>query len=114
MDSEKDRVMARKLWLAAMPSTTLLPVMLGGVLSRTSSTLIGAVVVTLPPVSVARTASVTVLPPLAAMLGNAARRSQGKATSLLTTLPFTSTSTLRTCTSSLMAACSSTVLASCT
>ena len=67
----------------------------GGATSGTSVTAIGAVVVTLPLVSVARTASVTAVPPLAAMVGSATLRSNGYFRSVSTETPFSSTSVLR-------------------
>ena len=53
----------------------------------------------MPPVSVARTWMATVVAP-EAMLGAMTEKSKGLDTSLATTLPLTSSSTLRTCTSS--------------
>ena len=62
----------------------------------------------LPPVSVARTCTVSELPPLA-MVGACVNNSNGNETSLDTTTPLTSNSMLRTCTSSVIVGSTRTV-----
>ena len=55
MGSEKSMVKVRNAWPRLSPSATLVATSVGGKVSGTRSIVIGALVVTLPPVSVART-----------------------------------------------------------
>ena len=95
------------------PSATLVETTLGGKVSGTTSSTTALDSVVLPPVSVARTCTVTLLPPMA-IEGIPAKSSNGKATSLETTWPLTSNSTLRTCTSSVTVGTIRSVAPSCT
>ena len=81
------------------PSTRLIAAMAGGKVSGTTFSVTSSDSPALPPVSVARTCTVMVLPPLA-MVGTWAKSSKGKAGSSDTTCPLTISSTLRTWTSS--------------
>ena len=95
------------------PSTTLVVSTSGAKTSGTTVSVTAFDSVTLPPVSVARTCTVTVLPALA-IDGTAVNSSNGNARSLDTTRPLTSSSTLRTCTSSLTVGTMRSVEPSCT
>ena len=81
------------------PSATLVETTVGAKVSRTTSNVTEFDSCTLPPVSVARTCTVIVLPP-EAIDGIVANSSNGNDGSFETTLPLTSSSTLRTSTSS--------------
>ena len=99
--------MLRRLRLRVAPSVTLLSTSVGAWVSGTSVRVVCAVVPLLPPVSVARSCSVTVaMPPLAASVGSVMPSSNGNPVSLRTTWPSSSNSTLRTCTSSDTTGCS--------
>ncbi len=81
------------------PSSTLTLCSTGGKVSLTTSKTTGALSVLLPPVSVTRTCTDSLLPP-AAMVGVCAVKTKGNAGASATTTPSTSSSTLRTWTSS--------------
>ena len=81
--------------LMIAPLLTVAETSAGGARSWTSVIAIGAVTVTLPFVSVARTASVTAVPPLDAIVGSTTLSSKGYCRSVRTDWPFNSTSVLR-------------------
>ena len=95
------------------PSATLVDTTVGAKVSRTTWKVCRGERPTLPPVSVARSCTVTVLPPMA-MAGMAANSSNGKSGSLETTWPLTSSSTRATCVSSLTVGTMRRVWPSCT